>query len=110
MNTSAETNSHQPTLHSRSNLATACVASCRKLLAGIERTRAAIVREFRDSFQDHEHLLDLAVNEAEALAWESGYPQLFFPTLATEKVQAVANWQARQQLLVRRGLPYADAA
>jgi hypothetical protein len=48
-----------------------------------------------------EHLLRLAVNEAEALAWQTDYPHLIFPTLAVEKVQAVTAWDAQQQALRR---------
>ena len=39
------------------------------------------------------------LGEAEALAWQTGYPHLFFPALATEKVQAAAGWNARQQFI-----------
>jgi hypothetical protein len=41
----------------------------------------------------------LALNEAEALAWQTGYPHLLFPALATEKIQAATEWSARQKLL-----------
>jgi len=80
------------------NFANACRVSCRKLLAQIENIRAGILAEFRDGLAEHEHLLYLALNEAEALAWQTGFPQLFFPALASEKARAVAGWHARQQL------------
>jgi hypothetical protein len=51
----------------------------------------------------------LALNEAEALAWETEYPYLVFPTLAAEKAQAVAKWQVRQHL-IRNGSSIAFAA
>lgn len=82
-----------------------CVASCRRLLAQIENVREQVVDEFRDRFEDHKHVLDLALNEAEALAWDSGFPQLFFPTLATEKASAITGWHLRQQSLRRRTAP-----
>jgi hypothetical protein len=47
-------------------------------------------------------LLELAMNEAEALAWQTDFPQLFFPTLAAEKAGAVAGWHARQRRLLAR--------
>lgn len=72
-------------------------ARCRKLLAQMERTKNAIVSEFRGVLGAHEQVLRLALNEAEALAWESGYPNLVFPTLAEEKAQAVAAWHRRQE-------------
>jgi len=86
-----------------------CLASCRKLLAQIEKTRNAILAEFREVFEAHEHLLHLALNEAEALAWQSGVPQLVFPALAAEKAEAVAAWHTRQQSMQRTdpGLAFA---
>ena len=79
-----------------------CIDSCRKLLAQIENVKEQVVAEFRDRVEEHQHLLDLAVNEAEALAWQTEFPQLFFPTLATEKARAVTGWHLRQQSLRRR--------
>ncbi len=84
------------------NFAGRCVASCRKLLAQLEAVKTSVVSEFRDRLEDHQHVLELAVNEAEALAWEAGVPELLFPTLATEKAYAVAGWHDRQQTLLRR--------
>ena len=49
-------------------LATACVERCQKLVAHIERTKARLVAEFKHKFNVQERLLQLAVNEAEALA------------------------------------------
>ncbi|MGO8838798.1 MAG: hypothetical protein ACLQAH_11040 [Limisphaerales bacterium] len=82
-------------------VATACLASCQKLASRIEQAKGRLLAEFRDTFQVHEKLFRLALGEAEALAWQTDYPQLIFPTLAREKVQAVAAWQARQQSLNR---------
>jgi hypothetical protein len=48
-----------------------------------------------------ERLLRLALNEAEAAAWETMYPHLVFPALASEKAQAVAAWNAHQQSVWR---------
>jgi hypothetical protein len=89
----------------RLNFGGRCVASCRKLLAQIEDVREQVTSEFRDRLENHKHVLDLALNEAEALAWDSGFPQLFFPTLATEKARAVAGWHSRQQSLRYRTAP-----
>jgi hypothetical protein len=83
----------------RRTFAQACLGSCRKLLTQIQSTKAAILAEFRETLEEHSHLLDLAVNEAEALAWQTGFPQLVFPTLAAEKARAVADWHAHQQSL-----------
>ena len=95
---------------SQMNFGVRCIASCRKLLAQIEDVREQVAYEFRDRLAEHKHVLDLALNEAEALAWESGYPQLFFPTLATEKASAVTGWHLRQQLLRQRTAPLLAAA
>lgn len=87
-----------------------CFASCRKLLVQIEKTRDAILAEFRELREAHERLLHLALNEAEALAWQTDYPYLVFPTLATEKAQAVAAWHVRQQSMQRTNSDLAVAA
>ena len=72
---------------------------CRRLIAQIQQVKSTIISEFRDGLEEHGNLLHLAVMEAEALAWQTDFPQLFFPTLATEKAQAVANWHVRQRAL-----------
>lgn len=79
----------------------ACVRSCRKVLAQIARAKEAIFAESRGALQTQEHLLRLALNEAEAVAWQTMYPHLVFPVLAAEKVQAVADWNAHQQFVRR---------
>src|SRR5437763_1007296 len=87
----------------RSTFANTCLATCKKLLARIEKIRTGIAAEFRGQMEEHGHLLDLALNEAETLAWQTGYPQLFFPALALEKAQSVAKWHDRQQSVQRHG-------
>ena len=79
-----------------------CLASCRKLLEQFESVKEQVVDQFRDQVEEHQHLLRLAVNEAEALAWQTEYPELLFADLAVEKAHAVANWHMRQQRLLRR--------
>ncbi len=80
-------------------VAKACLASCRKLTEQLERTKQNLLAELRGTFEAPEALLRLAVNEAEALAWQTDFPHLVFADLAAEKIQAVAAWHARQQLL-----------
>jgi hypothetical protein len=85
-----------------------CLASCRKILARIAAAREMIFDESRQTLKAHEHLLRLALNEAEAVAWQTMYPHLVFPALATEKVQAVVAWdklQTLRRLRARLGLP-----
>ena len=74
-----------------------CGASCRKIRAQIAGVKEAIFAEYNRVFSAPERLVRLALNEAEAAAWQTKYPHLFFPTLAAEKVRAVAAWNARQQ-------------
>ena len=81
-----------------------CAASCQKMLAQIAAAKATIFAEAHQGLIAQERLLRLALNEAEATAWQTMYPQLLFPVLATEKVQAVFAWEARQQS-VRRASP-----
>ncbi len=75
----------------------ACGASCRKIRAQIAGVKEALFAESSGVFPAPERLVRLALNEAEAAAWQTKYPHLFFHALATEKVQALAAWNARQQ-------------
>jgi len=79
--------------------ANSCVESCRNLAAQLERAKSNLLAELRETLDVPERLFQLAVGEAEALAWQTGYPQLLFPALAMEKLQAVSGWNARQQLI-----------
>jgi len=77
------------------------LASCRKILARMAGAKEAIFHDAFKALRAHERLLRLALNEAEAAAWQTRYPQLVFPTLATEKVQAVIAWDTQRQSLQR---------
>ena len=85
----------------RPNFATACLDSCRKLLDRIDKVKQAVLDEFHDAMDAHNQMLRLAVNEAEALAWETDYPHLVFPALAHEKAEEVTSWEARQREIRR---------
>jgi hypothetical protein len=89
---------------------TACVQLCRKFLAQIQKTKDVLAEEYSHLLEANEHLFHLAVNEAEALAWETEYPHLVFPDLAAEKAEALAAWQNRQQALQQTGHVLALAA
>lgn len=106
MKTNIETEKNQ----SRTSFTSRCINSCRKLLAQIEDVKDQVLAEFHDRLDENQHVLELAVNEAEALAWQTDYPQLLFPSLATEKAAAVANWHTRQQSLRNHNLPKRLAA
>ena len=75
----------------------ACRECCEKVLAQIRETKQAILTESRDALNVPEQILKLALNEAEALAWQTLYPHLVFPALAAEKVQGVAAWNRHQR-------------
>jgi hypothetical protein len=98
------------TLSTESTIADRCAQSFMKLLAGIEQTKGRIATEFREIVESNQKSFQLAMNEAEALAWQTDYPQLFFPTLAMEKVQAVATRRTRQQFVQQPHLAFAEAA
>jgi hypothetical protein len=84
----------------------ACRECCEKILAQIREAKQAILAESREALKVPEQLLKLALNEAEALAWETFYPQLVFPALAVEKIHGVEAWNNRQRLLQARPLPF----
>jgi hypothetical protein len=77
-----------------------CLDSCDKALNQIQRVKQAILAQFRDLKSEHEHALRLALNEAEALAWETAYPQLVFADLAEEKARALSAWSERQRTIL----------
>ena len=68
----------------------------------IATVRALIEREYWWLHRELPRVFQLALNEAEALAWQSGYPHLFFPALAWEKAATVAQWHLRQQTIRQR--------
>jgi hypothetical protein len=83
------------------NFGRACLNGCKQILTQIRNAREVILAEARKTVKGQEQLLRLAVNEAEALAWQTLYPQLVFPNLAVEKLRGVAAWNNHQRLLIR---------
>jgi len=79
---------NNPETASNRNLAEICLASCQKLVAQISDAKDRIQSEFRELLGTYDQPIRLALNEAEALAWQTPFPQLFFPDLAVEKIQA----------------------
>lgn len=82
--------------------ANVCVGSCQKLAAQIGLAKQNLLAEVRGTLEVPERLFRLAVNEAEALAWQTEYPHLVFPALAAEKVRATTRWGVRQEFLRRK--------
>lgn len=85
------------------------LSACRKAAAKLQRVKDGLVHEFRSRFLGNDRMLFQALNEAEALAHETGFPVLTYPALAREKVEAVAAWDI-QQKRVRRNWYRALAA
>ena len=67
-------------------------ASSQKLVVGIWRAKQKLVARFQAASELPKRLVQVALNEAEALAWETGFPQLVFPDLAEEKIAAISKW------------------
>ena len=87
-----------------------CLQCCKVLLTEIEQAKNTIVNDFHETLDTHGNLFRLALNEAEALAWQTDYPHLVYPTLALERVQAVAAWRKRQQSVNLYHSAFAEAA
>ena len=76
----------------------------------IAREKQAVLRDYAHHAQEHARVVRLALNEAEALAWQTNHPQLFFPALAAEKAEAAVKWHRRQRALRQRAAEWAFAA
>jgi hypothetical protein len=74
---------------------------CRELAVQVTNIKNGLVREFGTAIGGQTQLLRAALNEAEALAWQTPYPHLLFPVLAAEKASAVSRWAARQRTVPR---------
>jgi len=85
----------------------ACLKSCRAIGESIARAKETVLRDYTELAGEHVRLLRLALNEAEALAWQTNYPHLFFPTLATEKAEAAISWHRRQRAVRRTAVELA---
>jgi hypothetical protein len=81
----------------------ACLNSCDSIRRALIRVRETVLNEYAHLADEHTRLLRLALNEAEALAWQTDYPHLFFPALAAEKAQAAVSWHRRQRAVRRNG-------
>ena len=62
----------------------------------LSQAKATLLHEYSGKVESNGRLLQLALQEAEALAWQTGFPHLVFPVLATEKAQAAVRWHQRQ--------------
>jgi hypothetical protein len=92
-------NDGQANANWKNNFGKACRGCYQKVLAQVNHAKDAILAEARATREVQEQLLRLTLNEAEALAFQTLYPQLVFPTLAVEKIQGAARWSSRQRQL-----------
>ncbi len=100
MNTqhSVQTKTKAQRRESKAKTATAaCLKSCRSLMRQIEGVKESVLREFASSRREQGQMLRFALNEAEALAWQTPYPHLLFPLLAYEKAESARQWAERQR-------------
>jgi protein-arginine kinase activator protein McsA len=77
----------------------ACARCYEKIATKVDDIKSKVLAQFKEHFGEHEHLLRLALNEAEALAWQTQYPQLVFQDLAEEKARDVVGWITHQRLV-----------
>ena len=90
------TPNEMPSRTTGSTLKQACFGACEKMAAQVARVKETIFAESRAMLAAPERMLKLALNEAEAVAWQTDFPHLFFPVLAVEKVRGVAAWNHHQ--------------
>lgn len=74
-----------------------CRNTCKSIRDAVTRAKEAVLREYAHLVEEHGRVLRLALNEAEAIAWQTDFPHLIFPALATEKAQATVAWHQRQR-------------
>lgn len=80
------------------NALSCALNSCKAVLAQINNAKEAILAEARNTLEAPEQLLRLALREAEALAYQTRFPQLVFADLAAENLQRAAAWDEHQRL------------
>ena len=86
------------------------VKFCTAIMEELRAIKDSLFQKHRTHNKRNDQLLRLALNEAEALAVASGFPQLLFPTLALEKAEAAVAWHRRQQSIQQRSAEIALAA
>jgi hypothetical protein len=93
------THNHQREREQGPSIARICAAGCENVREAVAGAKENLLTEYRALVGEHLHLLRLALNEAEALAWDTEFPHLFFPTLAMEKARATVAWHRRQRAI-----------
>jgi hypothetical protein len=93
----------EPVAGSLRRLQMSCVHCYQRMLSRLAAVRARVERDFARTMAGYEQLIKGAMNEAEALAWQTSYPHLVFPELAEEKAAAARQWAAHQWAVRARG-------
>ena len=65
----------------------------------VTRARRGIENDWLKLREQEPRISRLVLNEAEAIAWQTGWPDLVFPALAEEKLQALSAWHRAQKAL-----------
>ena len=65
----------------------------------LARVRGDIEQNYSSVKEQAPRIVHLTLNEAEAIAWDSGFPHLIFPLLAEEKLSKAAAWVNRQRVV-----------
>jgi hypothetical protein len=71
-------------------------ANRQAVVAILNEYKAGVLHEFRDEPAGVLKFIQLAVNEAEGLAWSTPYAHWMFPSLVEEKIQSSQRWAERQ--------------
>jgi len=88
------------------NFSRPCLNENDAINRALSEAKRAVLDEYSTKLESNDRLLSLALKEAEALAWQTDYPHLVFPTLATEKAQAALAWH-RHQSKIQRDVAFA---
>ncbi|MEO6035892.1 MAG: hypothetical protein ABIQ35_11605, partial [Verrucomicrobiota bacterium] len=80
---------------SNDELSRACLNDSGVVNRALVQARDSLIRQFTPKVDGDLRILALALNEAEALAWDTEFPHLLFPLLGEEKARASVAWNQR---------------
>lgn len=80
----------------------ACFHCYRRAVRGIQRLRQTMLAQLEGTSSELQQAATRALQEAEALAWQTPVPHLVFPTLAEEKITQARQWAFHQQRIQRQ--------
>jgi formate-dependent nitrite reductase cytochrome c552 subunit len=80
----------------------ACARCYQAIVRRLKAVKAKMAAEFSPAMTGYEEVLCAALNEAEAVAWQTPYPHLLFPVLAEEKAVEARQWAAHQRVIRER--------